>query len=144
VWKPRDLFWLAGLFEGEGCISIRENTLNLVLQMADEDVVRRAHTVARFGSVTGPLVKTASHHRPLFRWKVSRRDEVYALLVAIYPMLGDRRREKARRLIRHYARMPGLAWKSHGTETRYKRLGCRCRDCRAAAAEARKRRKGAA
>ena len=95
--------WLAGLFEGEGCITAKKAAGNqrfLLIKMTDEDVVRKAHLVAGVGKVYGPYqavnskVRDTSHYKPFWQWSVFARDEVLLVGNAILPHLGERRRTK--------------------------------------------------
>ena len=99
--------WLAGLFEGEGCITAMKkanhssgNQRFLVMKMTDEDVVRKAHLIAGVGKVYGPYravnskVRDTSHYKPFWQWSVFARDEVLLVGNAILPHLGERRRAK--------------------------------------------------
>lgn len=131
---PEETAWLAGLFEGEGCAHVggpNGTTINLTIQMTDEDVVRRAMSVAEAGNVIGPLGVAKPHHKPTFVWKVSRRDDVYRLALAMYAYLGVRRRAKLDEVIAVYKVRGPLAKTVHGTWARYK-AGCRCDACRTA------------
>lgn len=95
--------WLAGLFEGEGCITAKKSAGNqrfLLIKMTDEDVVRKAHRIAGVGKLYGPYkavnskVRDTSHYKPFWQWSVFARDEVLYLGNAIIPHLGERRRAK--------------------------------------------------
>lgn len=65
--QERDLCWLAGLLEGEGCFGVYKNrpgkdgkrkvNATIQLNMNDEDVVRRAFEIVGAGSVGGPYGK---------------------------------------------------------------------------------------
>lgn len=90
--------WAAGLFEGEGCISIVGRRVQLSLNMTDEDVVRRLHCVVGVGAVYGPLQPRMAHYKPQWRWTVSSRADVALVLSMFWPWLGDRRKTKAREI----------------------------------------------
>lgn len=97
---------MAGLFEGEGCIGTTQNYCRLYLNMTDEDVVRRLHLLAGMGRVFGPYGGEPVNGRPrkpYWAWTVRRETQAYALLVAIYPWLGQRRRGRARECIARFA-----------------------------------------
>ena len=107
-WKREDLAWAAGLIEGEGCIysSMRSTGVrggravwHLTVQMTDEDVLRRLAAVIGLGNVCGPYKNKGDGkkaYKPIWSWTVSSRTHVYAVLVALWPWLGARRREKVR------------------------------------------------
>ena len=92
-----DLAWAVGLFEGEGCISIldmpRRRHVKLVLGSTDEDVVRRFAAVVECGCVNGPY--SPKKGRPLWRWEAAAQLDVAAVLSAMLPLLGERRRSVA-------------------------------------------------
>lgn len=96
---------MAGLFEGEGYISVRvdkhKNSSHLPrvllgLQMTDEDVVRRFASSAGAGNVNGPYPQKGLGTKPWWRWTTSAYDEVDRLLSEMWPGLCSRRRAKAR------------------------------------------------
>lgn len=99
-WSREEIIWLAGLFEGEGCISHagpapsnpRKDQWTLRIASTDEDVVRSVMHAAQLGHVTGPVVRD---HKPVWIWACTARDDIYALLVAMWPWLHARRRGRA-------------------------------------------------
>lgn len=91
-----DLAWAAGLFEGEGCFSVsRTQTgrphLDMRLAMKDEDIVKRFHSIATFGSCYFKVAPSLSS--PLWEWHASRwRAEHFGW--ALCKHLGTRRRNR--------------------------------------------------
>lgn len=125
---PNDV-WLAGLFEGEGTLSLQKNNgWTLCICMCDEDVVRRAHDVGQVGSVTmrppgGP------RRQPQWAWRVHGRLAIADIVERILPQLGQRRRAKAEEF---------LAWHRSGapaptTPEHRAKMAARVRARRAAA-----------
>ena len=45
--KTKELHWLAGLLEGEGCFTFNTYSPVIMLAMTDEDEVRRAATLMK-------------------------------------------------------------------------------------------------
>jgi hypothetical protein len=96
---------MAGLFEGEGYISIkkpenRKGTSNrhrvlLGLTMTDEDVVRRFAQMAGTGNINGPYPQKGIGTKPFLRWMTSSLDQVERLLNEMWDGLCSRRRAKA-------------------------------------------------
>lgn len=85
--------WLAGLYEGEGCLHRRRTNgtgYELTIAMADGDVVHRAHAITGLGRV---------QHIPAYHegwsekwaWRVGKREEIATVMRAIRPLLGHRR-----------------------------------------------------
>ena len=104
-WTRENIAWLAGLFEGEGCIQIDKHGFYLTINMTDEDVLRRVQKITDSGSVTGPMFRS-KNHKPLWKWKVRWASESYALLVAIWPYLLSRRQTKATEALKRFAALP--------------------------------------
>lgn len=120
------LAWLAGLLEGEGYFC--KDPLIIALNMTDEDVVRKACHVAGCGSIIGPLPTRKAHHKPIWRWKVSRAVDVWVLTTLMRPYMGARRCARFEEINQTYADMT-VGKVMHGTRAQYKR-GCRCQECR--------------
>lgn len=120
-----DLFWLAGLLEGEG--HFQSNPPNIVLRMTDRDVVERAMRVAGCGSLNGPFPVKAAHHNPIWGWKVSTSGNVLALALLLLPHMGARRAREIRKMI-SFAKDVRATLVKHGTRGQYKQ-GCRCDLC---------------
>jgi hypothetical protein len=89
--KTTDVAWAAGLFEGEGCISVqpsRGSKVALYLGSKDHDVVHRFHEL--FG---GNL--TVRKTQNFLMWYTGRKSVVVGVLTKLLPYLGKRRAEKA-------------------------------------------------
>ena len=136
-WQRENLAWLAGLLEGEGCflLTFKKNKNGtgypcfcVSMNMNDEDVVMRAANIVGFGNYSGPWLQYNPKHKPFYRWSVVKRDYVYALLVAIYPFMGSRRKAKIETILRTYREYEQRRWK-HGTRQGYEGHGCRCAEC---------------
>jgi hypothetical protein len=100
----RELGWLAGIMEGEGSFILTNNGRReeemamLVVAMTDEDVVRRVHALTGCGRVNGPYMGPG-RRKPIYRWRIRNRDDVMYLVKLVLPMLGNRRRKQAQRLL---------------------------------------------
>lgn len=92
----RDLLWLAGVVEGEGYLYIHPTRQvwrgGIRVGMTDEDIVRRCRDVTGLGTVT--ISQTTATGRPYWSWNVNRRDDCARLLLALYPLMGTRRRQR--------------------------------------------------
>jgi hypothetical protein len=91
-----NIAWMAGLFEGEGCIykDPRCNSYRVSLNLTDLDVLQKLQTVAGCGSITS-IRSRKSSHKPAWDWKIHKRAEVIRLLSAMLPYFGNRRAYKA-------------------------------------------------
>lgn len=102
VWaidRVAQLAWCAGLFDGEGCITnSRHVRPQLAMQMCDEDTVRRFHETIGVGHVNGPYHPKGGRN-PTWSWVAAKQEDVGAVLMTLYPLLCDRRQERARRAL---------------------------------------------
>lgn len=76
--------WAAGLFEGEGFISLNNNCMRLGLGMRDEDVVRRFWNIVGHGNVL-------QRSDGMWMWQCGAREAVHEIWSWLSPMLGERR-----------------------------------------------------
>lgn len=106
---PQQLGWVTAIVEGEGCISthVAEKIDNLYVHalvkvgMVDEDVIRRLADWTGLGRVTGPHLPPAREkagHQAQWHWNVNKHEHVEALVSAMWPLLGERRRQQVTRM----------------------------------------------
>lgn len=89
-----DAAWLAGLFEGEGCIHItKKRYVRLSIKMTDRDVLERVAALTT-GRTLGAYDRPG-YNKTLYDWGVSWRPDVEELLNTMLPWFGERRRAKA-------------------------------------------------
>lgn len=106
----KSLAWAAGLFEGEGSIDVRQRkpthkkVITATVASTDEDVIDRLLAIFRVGAKSGPYRHRNPAHKPYWVWRVSAQSDVAAVLMTLYPLLGDRRQARAREAI--------LAWRN--------------------------------
>lgn len=115
------LSWFAGVFEGEGsikCMKIKSRAdsyaLSLVIKMTDEDIILRCLDAIGVGRVKGPYHEHAKN-KPMWYWEVTSQGEIVKVLDKLYPMLGVRRKEKAREVLSYINRK---AWTELPTHLR--------------------------
>lgn len=95
------LIWAAGLFEGEGSITLITSEgrkyPRLQLSMTDYDVVLRFYySVGGLGKVAGPFTRALYPKRkPIWRWHVDGYKVVHELLAYFLPWFGVRRKKRA-------------------------------------------------
>lgn len=96
--------WIAGLFEGEGCISKNTSRRDcrpkwqVDIASTDYDLLERvADLLPGLGAIyENRRPAHLPHWKTAYHWRVADRGGVYAFLVAVYPWLATRRRAKAR------------------------------------------------
>jgi hypothetical protein len=87
------LAWAAGLFEGEGCISVIPSGIRLYLSITDRDVIEKFASI-----VGGNITKATTDYRrtkPLHRWAQGKQEEVIRTLTLLWPYLCERRKLRA-------------------------------------------------
>lgn len=100
---PEEIAWAAGLFEGEGSVSISHRGGNytsvvgaaypvIVLQMTDEDVVERFHRIIGCGFVRSR--DPGVGRKTIYRWQTKSNSEVATVIDALYEHMGARRRAR--------------------------------------------------
>lgn len=128
----KDLYWLAGIIEGEGSFSIKgrnRDNLSVKVKMTDEDIVRRCHAVAGVGNVSGPHTtigptgtafrKDGEPYAQTWAWVVGRQVDASALMMTLYPLMGQRRQARIRELLDMWSQRPitqtwKTGWKGSG------------------------------
>lgn len=138
-WTRENIAWAAGLFEGEGCITKNGTAIRLTLGMTDLDVVQRFHRVAGVGAIEDKPSMSQWGKKPYWTWAVYRSEHVQALLAAFWPFLGERRKAKAKELLKRWASVSPRASKKRfckrghefTEQNTYRSGGARqCRQCR--------------
>jgi hypothetical protein len=103
----KDIIWLAGLLEGEGCFSLstKRQAPTIGLKMTDEDIVTRAR------GILSPLSKITISLHP--SKKTSYHFSIYGNLAAawmmtLYSLMGRRRKERIRELLQIWRSTKGI------------------------------------
>src|SRR5438046_1065395 len=93
-----DTTWLAGIFEGEGCICIfsqkgvRPLSVRLSVEMMDQDVVERFYSLVQVGNLTKRKKKQRPHWADKYIWQAGAKKDTAYVLDLLYPHLGERRK----------------------------------------------------
>ena len=118
-WTRENLAWMAGIFEGEGYVQGRKRSyqrtdgrtfttvgFRLAISMTDEDIIKRFHTLSGIGTCNGPRLSPSMTRQPLWDYRAHGKD-AYALAIAIWPWLGNRRQKQLREAIDAWLESPG-------------------------------------
>lgn len=101
-----DYVWLAGLFEGEGCITRSPTGVRLQIAMTDRDVIERVDTL--FPMTNGIYHRSfVSERKDMYVWEITRAETVRKVLAAIGPHLGQRRTAKMHDALTYLDTRPG-------------------------------------
>ncbi len=97
--RTREVYWAAGIFEGEGSISCTAKSRgSIAIEMTDRDILERFAEAVGVGKVTGPRNR-GPNRKPIYLWAAYNRADWEALLRLFYPLLGERRRAQADNLL---------------------------------------------
>ena len=97
--RTRDIIYLAGLLEGEGCFRYESRRVgpSIVLGMTDKDVVEKAALLLGSGVVMRKL-HPDKLWKPCYISKVHGRAAA-GWMMTLYPLLGERRQAKIREVL---------------------------------------------
>lgn len=97
--------YVAGLYEGEGCITAggknssgNYRSPRLRISMKDREPLERAFRYSGVGTIQGPRYYGSSP-RPVFTWQVSRVHQIVSLLSELYPYLSPRRKAQIKTVL---------------------------------------------
>src|ERR1700739_1738674 len=93
-----DWAWVAGLFEGEGCIGLQWRNgypkPTIHIHSTDRDVLEKVVEICG-GSVKGPYNNKRPNTKDYFTWGLFSKAGACGFLVAILPWLLSRRKARA-------------------------------------------------
>lgn len=120
--ETKDIYWLAGLLEGEGSFLLRsghasKGALPVVqLGMTDRDVVEKARRVMghRGKICVQGLGTSARRSKPLYNFVVASQWAI-GWMMTLYQFMGERRQSDIRAIIAHWRESP-----AHGKWARRK------------------------
>ena len=95
--RREEIAWAAGLFDGEGSITLSSRRLHVRLRNTDLELVERFHTIIRVGTVYGPYSRQpqdGSRRKPVWDW-VAREEDGLDALALMWSWLSARRLEQA-------------------------------------------------
>jgi len=101
----RDIAWVAGLLEGEGCFQNHPTqvTPRVVLSMSDEDTVRKYAAIV--GATARIFVRDFANKKTAFVCTVSGSRAV-GVMMTIYSLMSFRRKEKIKEVIGKWKARP--------------------------------------
>jgi hypothetical protein len=93
--EVKDIYYLAGLFEGEGSFMLRKQRefeyLSMSISMTDKDVIDKVSLILNFGrrrEVNLPSNKIA------YGWASNDQSRCAGLMMTLLPLMGSRRKQK--------------------------------------------------
>lgn len=104
-WTREDIVWVAGYYEGEGCLhASAHNKWFIQISSTDLDVLQKVKRLLGMGSVCGPFLGKGAraHYKPIYHYRLCGVKRAYALCAAMYQFLGERRRAKIEDFFAHF------------------------------------------
>jgi hypothetical protein len=95
--RSEQIAWAAGLFDGEGSITLSGESLHVRMRNTDFELIERFHDVLRIGSVYGPYTRDERdgyRRKPFWDW-VAREEDGLDALALMWQWLSARRRDQA-------------------------------------------------
>lgn len=89
------LAWAAGLFEGEGCFTIRRKQPVAKLNSTDLDVVKRFHDVIGVGRLWEDTSYVEEGRKVQWAWIASNKLEAGVAICRLAPFMHKRRAKRA-------------------------------------------------
>jgi hypothetical protein len=95
--RGEEIAWAAGLFEGEGTVTLVGTQFTLAVVNTDEEVIRRFDDVMCLGQLYGPYenpMNDGYKRKPFFRW-ISCEYNALDAMQLLAPWLSTRRLDRA-------------------------------------------------
>lgn len=108
----KDLYWLAGLLEGEGCFDMTGGRYpRVVVMMCDLDVVERANKLLRpvvlLKERLPARIQRQPDRLPIYRISLSG-GRAAGWMMTLYPFMGQRRQKRIREVLSVWRSAPSL------------------------------------
>jgi hypothetical protein len=99
--QEKDLYWLAGILEGEGYFYSQTDKypLGIAVEMTDLDIIERICKLLKTKYCCPK--KREEHHKQSYK-VVLRGKKAIAVMILLLPMMGERRSEKIRECIQFH------------------------------------------
>jgi hypothetical protein len=100
-----DLYWVAGMLEGEGSFIITNGALVISMGTTDEDIAKRVAKILG-AYINGPYQdKRFPNNKPVFKLAV-RRHEAHGWMMTLFSLMSKRRQAKIKELLLKYYAKP--------------------------------------
>ncbi len=97
----QQIYWLAGLLEGEGCFSHQAGTPRVTINMTDKDVIENIKQRFKVGYLFyrgNPEKEKHPNYKPQYSWYALGKEAI-GIMLSVYTLLGKRRQEKIREIL---------------------------------------------
>jgi hypothetical protein len=126
-----DIYWAAGLFEGEGCFSFHhDNCPGTQVSMTDEEPIQRIKSIFGVGLARTATRKTKKG-KTVFLFRSYGKDAIQ-IMMTIFSIMSPRRKEKIKEIIGHWKHFGRYCRNGHektGDNAIPFTKGVKCRKC---------------
>jgi hypothetical protein len=120
-WEPTDLSWAAGFFDGEGsvgCIlSHNRPSIRIHISQKDTRVLDKWHRIFPVGSFH---CRQNGNGRGITDIAIGNFENVQAIMCAMWPWLGERKKEDYTRAMKKYLKHHKYTWQYRYRGTKQK------------------------
>src|SRR3990167_1043346 len=139
VLKDTELYWVAGLLEGEVYFD-STNRLSVTCSMVDKEPIKKLYNIC--GGAYYGLHSRTSTGKPVYRWYIGRRNGSIDLVKLLLPLMSPRRQVQLKLMLKQDIVQHKNNWSlTHGTLYGYEGHKCRCNACKAAENQYRNKRR---
>lgn len=96
----KDIIWLSGILEGEGCFRITGGGAQIALAMTDKDVVEKAASVLG-GNLGKPFQPKQKNRKIRYVVRVHGRLAI-SWMMTIFDLMGERRKQKIMEVLKYW------------------------------------------
>lgn len=105
----KNVYWLAGLFEGDGNVKkLGKWGMAVEIALTDLDVLEKCQRLFG-GKIYGPYNKNngKGHNiKPMYSWTIQERYVAYGLFMMMFPLLGSRRQDQITQAVKRFLSAP--------------------------------------
>lgn len=98
-----DIYWVAGLLEGEGYFGRNGSTIIVRCAMTDLDTIERLAAIIGVGQVFEH--GATKGHKPIWDWGIYSKNAAQWMMT-LWPLMGTRRRQRISELLEWWATIP--------------------------------------
>ena len=98
-----EIAWLAGIFEGEACFDLNQNSKPRIrIEMKDEDVLHAIKEICQCGGSVRRISRSNPKHSDTFVFVIYKTEDVCRILESVWPWMSFRRKAKIDLLLAPY------------------------------------------
>lgn len=108
----KELYWVAGLFEGEGHIAAYRRgvynnrcIISIQIQLTDRDVLEEVRRILGIGYIGNGRIPNGSK-KVAYMYSITDKKQAVGLLMTMYPLLKSRRQAKIREALALWQECP--------------------------------------